>query len=116
MSNGLKGKVKEIVTRMDAIRQDPNGGRDIGLRQFMAEQYPDVNGEALTPEHLYAELEIDPQRTRVKDLMVDEDSRYLMAEIVRDGVRQGMGIAARERAVSQAPITSDGGSQRWIQP
>lgn len=116
MSNGLKGKVKEIVTRMDAIRQDPNGGRDIGLRQFMAEQYPDVNGEALTPEHLYAELEIDPQRTRVKDLMADDDSRYLMAEIVRDGVRQGMGIAARERIVSQAPITSDGGSQRWMQP
>ena len=115
MSNGLKGKVREMVTRMDAIRQDPNGGRDIGLRQFMAENYQ-TNGQPLTPEHLYAELGIDPQRTRVKDLMADEDSRYLMAEIVRHGVREGMGIAARERVASQAPITSDGGTQKWMQP
>lgn len=117
--NGLKGKVKEIVTRMDAIRQNPDGGRDIGLRQFMAENY-NVEGSVLTPEHLYSELDIDPHRTRVKDIMSDEDNRYLMAEIVRDGVRQGMGIAAREsvrqRTASMGPITSDGGSQRWMQP
>lgn len=115
MSNGLKGKVKEMVTGMDAIRQEPKGGRDIGLRQFMAENYQ-VNGEPLTPEHLYAELDIDPQRTRVKDIMANEDTRYLMAEIVRDGVRQGMGLAMRERLASQAPITSDGGVQKWMQP
>lgn len=122
MSHGLKGKCKEIVTRMDAQRQDKERPRDIGLRQFMAENY-NQNGDPLTPEHLYAELNIDPGHTRVKDIMADEDTRFLMAEIVRDGVRIGMGLAqrerlqqARERAVSMGPITSDGGSQRWMSP
>jgi hypothetical protein len=104
-----------MITRMDAIRQDPEGGCDIGLRQFMQETYTE-NGQPLGPEHLYAELGIDPHRTRVKDLMADEDNKWLMAEIVRDGVRQGMGIAARERAVSQGPVISDGGTQRFMQP
>lgn len=120
--NGLKGKVKEIVKGMDAVRGAKEGGRDIALRQFMAENYT-VDGKALGPEHLYAELGIDPQRTLVKDLMADEDNAYLMSEIVRDGVRKGLGIAQRERAaqareafVSLGPITADGGSQRFMSP
>lgn len=116
MSNGLKGKVKEMVTRMNAIRQNPDGGRDIGLRTFMAENYRN-NGEALTPEHLYAELGIDPHVTRVKDLMADEDAKYLMSEIIRDGVRQGMGAGTRERIASQGPIiTNDTSARRWLSP
>lgn len=123
MSNGLKGKVKEIVTRMNRVRNDKQNGRDIGLRQFMAEEYPDANGQPLTPEHLYSELDINPNRTRVKDIMDNEDTAYLMAEIVRDGVRAGMGIAQRElmaeyreRVVSQGPVTADGGTQRFMSP
>lgn len=123
MSHGLKGKVKEIVTRMNAIRNDKERGRDIGLRQFLAEEYKDANGQALAPEHLYAELDIDPQRTRVKDVMEAEDTKYLMAEIVRDGVRTGMGIAqremlqrAREASVSQGPVAADLGTQRFMSP
>lgn len=126
MSNGLKGKVKEIVTRMNQIRNDKDNGRDIGLRQFMAEAYPDSTGSPLTPEHLYAELGIDPRRTRVKDLMEDADAAYLMAEIVRDGVRTGMGLAQRElmarvrentiAVASQGPVTADLGTQRFLSP
>lgn len=124
MGYGLKGKVKEMVTRMDAMRQDPERPRDIGLRQFMAEEYKDPQGDPLWPEHLYAELGIDPSYTRVKDLMADEDTKYLLPEVVRDGVRTGMGIAQREfmnRArnlalASQGPITADLGTQRFLSP
>jgi hypothetical protein len=123
MSYGLKGKVKEMITRMDAMRQDPETPRDIGLRQFMAEEYTDSNNNPLGPEHLYSELGIEPQSTRVKDVMAQEDTKYLVVEIIRDGVRIGMGLAqrdqirrAREAAVSQGPVTSDGGSQRFMSP
>ncbi|MCC7308323.1 MAG: hypothetical protein IT173_12210 [Acidobacteria bacterium] len=123
MSHGLKGKVKEIVVGMNAVRENKDGGRDIGLRQFMAENYTDSSQQPLAPEHLYAELGIDPQRTLVKDLMANEDNAYLMSEVVRDGVRRGLGIAQREmreRAheayVSQGPVTADGGAQRFMSP
>lgn len=123
MSHGLKGKVKEMVTRMDLIRQDAERPRDIGLRQFIAENYTDAEKQPLKPEHLYAELDIDPSYTRVKDVMADEDTRFLMAEIVRDGVRTGMGMIQREqlkqlreRAVSMGPITHNEYSQRWVTP
>lgn len=123
MSYGLKGKVKEIITQMDAMRQDPESPRDIGLRQYMAEEYQDSNNNPLGPEHLYAELDIEPQRTKLKDIMSQEDTKYLAAEIIRDGVRIGMGIAqreqlarAREIVISQGPVTADGGSQRFVSP
>ncbi|MEQ1643678.1 MAG: hypothetical protein ABL959_09570 [Pyrinomonadaceae bacterium] len=132
-TNGLKGKVKEIVTSMDAIRNNgSNSGRDIGLRQFMTEinpatgkpRYASASGEALAPEHLYSELGIDPQRTQVKELMDDEDNKYLVSEIIRDGVRQGMGIAQRElmqrarnaNVASLGLVTADGGAQRFMSP
>ncbi|MEO8650505.1 MAG: hypothetical protein ABI539_15185 [Acidobacteriota bacterium] len=125
MSNGFKGKVKEIVTRMDGIRSDPEGGRDIGLRQFMAEEYPDSNGGSFTPEHLYTELEIDPSRTQFRELFRDEDTKYLASEIIRNGVKRGMGLAQREQLdamrqralASFGPITTEAaGGQRFISP
>lgn len=109
MSNGLKGKVKEIVLGMDAIRKG-DGGREIGLRQFMAERFPN-DGKPLTPEHLFAELDINPRTTRVDQLMADEDNKYLFAELVREGVRRGMGLGR----VSQAPITK-GADGSFINP
>lgn len=123
-TNGLKGKVREIVARMDAIRQDPNGARDIGLRQFMAEEFTDATSEALTPENLYSELGIEPHRTRVTDIYANEDTKALMAEVIRDGVRRGMGIAQREQQAqmraaiaSFAPQTTEAsGGQRFITP
>ena len=123
MSHGLTGKVKEIVLGMNAIRGHKDGGRDIGIRQFMVENYKDSTGNSLAPEHLYSELGIDPGRTQVKELMADEDTAYLMSEIVRDGVRRGIGIAKRELAaqareafISMGPITGDLGTQRFMSP
>lgn len=122
MSHGLKGKVREIVTRMDAQRQ---AGVDTNLRSFMAANYKDTNQQALTPEHLFAELGINPQRTQVNELMQDDDNKYLAAEIIRNGVRRGMGMAQREelqamrqRALASfAPATSEAaGGQRFIAP
>lgn len=122
-TNGLKGKVKEIVTRLNAQRENKKP-RDINLRQFMAETYKDVSGAPLTPGHLYSELGIDPQRTEVGELYGNEDTKYLMAEVIRDGVRRGMGLAQREQLAairnalaSFAPATSEaGGGQRFITP
>lgn len=123
MSHGLKGKCREMVESMDRLRGDKENARDIGLRRFMAENYTDANGQPLTPDHLYAELGIDPHRTQMNELMADADKKYLVSEIVRDGVRRGLGIAQRELAaqareafVSMGPITADGGSQRFISP
>lgn len=123
MSYGLKGKVKEIVTRMDAIRQNPERPRDVGLLQFMAEEYKDSENKPLGPGHLYSELGIEPQSTRVKDLMADDDAKYLLPEVIRDGIRAGMGIAQREQMqriregmVSQGPVTADLGTQRFMSP
>lgn len=124
-TNGLKGKVREIVTRMDALRTDKENHRDIGLRQFMAENYPDSTGGSLTPEHLYSELKIDPSRTQFRELMADEDTKYLGAEIVRNGIKRGMGLAQREQLeemrnramASFGPITSEAaGGQRFVSP
>ncbi len=123
MSHGLKGKVREMVTRMDARRQQ---GENISLRGLMAETYKDASGAALQPEHLFAELGINPQRTQLQELFREEDTRYLAAEIIRNGVRRGMGLAQREQlqalrdramAASLAPTTGEqAGGQRFISP
>jgi hypothetical protein len=106
-------------------QRDPGPGevaRDITLRQHMAENFKDPNGKPLGPEHLFAELGINEHTTTVKQVMEDEDTRYLMCEIVRQGVRRGMGLAQREafaaaRKVSMAPITTEAaGGQRFISP
>lgn len=127
MSYGLKGKVRQMVTEMQTLR-DPGKGkiaRDITLRQFMAENYKDPNSNPLGPEHLFAELDINPHFTTVKEVMDDEDTRYLMAEIVREGVRRGMGLAQREQVAAMkkramasfGPITGEqSGGQRFVSP
>ncbi len=122
MSHGLKGKCREMIMRMDARRQQ---GDDLTLRSFMAETYTDANGVALQPEHLFAELGINPQRTQLQEVMRDEDTRYLVSEIIRNGARRGMGLAQREQLAalreralaSFGPVTSEaGGGQRFISP
>ncbi len=124
MSYGLKGKVQEIVTSMDAIRNNADGARDISLRQFMAENYEAPDKTPLGPEHLYSELGIDPQQTTVKELMDDPDNKYLVSEVIRDGVRTGMGIAQRElmrrarehNIASLSPVAADNHTERFMSP
>ena len=123
MAFGLKGKVKEIVTNLDAIRTDPTNPRDVSLRQYLAENFKD-EGKPATPGILMSELGVDPHRTKVHQLMDNEDNAYLMPVIIRDGVRTGMGLAQRElmqrareaNVASLAPVVADGGAQRFMSP
>lgn len=123
MSYGLKGKVKQIVLGLEAERTNPDGARDISLREYMAENFEADDKTPLGPEHLYADLGLDPQRTTVKELMDDEDNKYLMPLVIQDGVRTGMGLAQRERMAavrerreSLSPIAADGGVERFMSP
>lgn len=127
MSYGLKGKVRQMVSEMNALRNPGPGkiSRDVTLRAHMAKNFKAPSGEALGPEHLFAELGIDENLTTVNEVMQDEDSRYLIAELMRQGVRRGMGIAQREqiaemkkRAIASfGPITGEqAGGTRFVSP
>jgi hypothetical protein len=48
--------------------------------------------------------------------MEDEDTRYLMAEVVREGVRRGMGLAQREQLAACAKGVSRSHRSRRRQP
>jgi len=123
MSYGFKGKVREFVVKMDALRSDPKMPRDVTLRHFIAENFKDASGAPLTPGHLFHELDINPFVTPVKQLMADEDLKWLVYEFARAGVRNGMGVSAREelsalrKALKSFAITGQqGGGTRWISP
>jgi hypothetical protein len=127
MSYGLKGKVRQMVTEMQKLRNPGKEkiGEDITLRQHMARNFKSPAGDPLGPEHLFAELGIDEHRTTVKEVMDDEDNRYLMAELMREGARRGMGIAQREQLAAMkkralasfGPITTEAaGGQRFVSP
>lgn len=120
---GFKGKMKEHVAKMDAIRSDSQMPRDITLRQYIAENFKDGGGQPLSPDHLFAELNINPLTTPVKQLMADEDLKWVVYEFARAGVRNGMGISAHEelsalrKALKSFAITGQqGGGTRWISP
>lgn len=124
MGYGLKGKVKEIVLGLEAVRTNAEDPRDISLRQYMAENFTAEDKTPLAPEHLYADLDLDPQRTTVKELMDDEDNKYLMPLVIQDGVRTGMGLAQREQMqrvrdaniASLSPVAADNHTQRFMSP
>jgi hypothetical protein len=123
MSYGFKGNIRKMVATMDAMRSDPKKPRDVTLRQFLAD--PKLNGRDLKvqPGHLFSELGIDPLVTSVKELMADEDLKWLVYEFARAGTRRGMGVEAREdlaalrKAIRSFAITGEqGGGSRWISP
>jgi hypothetical protein len=123
MSYGLKGKVREITTQLNAARTNKQRPRNITLRQFLGEKYKTGDGKPMTTGHLFADLGIDPLFTTVQELYDDDDTKHLMPEIIRDSLRQGMGLATREQmaelrraVVSQGPVLSEVGGQRFITP
>ena len=117
---GLQGKVRETVKLLEALRQDQQKPREITLRNFLGEKYN------LSPNEFYNDLQVDPETTTVKDLMLDEDKAWLLPELIRDGIKRGMGLAARERMAalraamnkSLAAVTSEAGTggARYITP
>lgn len=120
---GLKAKIAVIMATLMALRTQASGGRNISLRQYLAENHKDGGGSPLTPGRLFADLGIDPQRTTVDQLMSDGDFALFLPEIIREGILRGMGIAAREqmaqlrRAMASMAITGEqNGGQRFISP
>lgn len=120
MSYGLKGKVREIVSQMNSQRETTTAAaRNVSLRQYLAEKYKTGSGESLTPAHLYQELNINPNTTTVQELYSNEDNKYLMSEIIRDGVAHGMAeVQAQAGRASHAPITSEAhpNGERFVSP
>lgn len=116
MSYGLKGKVNEIVTKMNAIRGNQKTPRDISLGQYVGENFKDASGKSLGVGHLFAECGVNMRSTTVDELMADEDNKHLLSEVIRESVRRGMGIPQREaiRAASLSPGVFDGGNERFM--
>lgn len=83
-AEGLKGKIAEISHNLNAARVKPQGGKDITLREYLAETFQ------TSPEHLYHALGIDPNVATVDFLLtVDTDTRWIVPEIFRDAIRLG---------------------------
>ena len=123
MSHGFKGNLRGIVRQLDAMRGDPKMCRDVTLREFLADDKLNGGRGSLQPDHLYAELGIDPRVTTAHSMMQDEDQKWLVYEFARAGVRMGMGITAREQlklmrnaARSFAITGQQGGGKNWISP
>lgn len=121
----FKGKIRQFVQEMDALRSMGNSDRlprDISLRQYIAENFRDSSGP-MTPAHMFAELGINPNTTPVTKLMQDEDMKWLVYEFARAGVRRGMGLEARDdlvalrKAIRSFAVTGEqGGGKAWITP
>lgn len=123
MSQGFKGNMRGIIRELDAMRGDPTMCRDVTLRQFLADNKLNGGRGSLQPEHLYAEFDIDPRVTTVKAMMENDDLKWLVYEFARAGIRNGMGLTARDelaalrKAVRSMAITGQqGGGTRWISP
>lgn len=106
-----KNKIFEIVANLEAQRKTDK--RDISLRSFLTEnkEYKD-----LSVEKLYHDAGIN-SLTTVETVLEDSAVAPLMAEIILDGVKSGMGVSQREKIrqfreglVSQSTVTSDGGT------
>src|SRR5436190_2081309 len=123
MSHGFKGNMRKIVGELDAMRGDSKMCRDITLRQYLADPKINGRGSELQPQHLYSEFGINPKVTTVKEMMADDDLKWLVYEFARAGIRNGMGLSARDelaalqKAVRSMAITGQqGGGSRWISP
>lgn len=121
--SGFKNSMRRIVGELDAMRSDAKMCRDVTLRQYLADNKLNGGRGNLTPDHLFAELGVNPAVTTARELMANEDTKWLVYEFAREGVRRGMGISAREElkalrnAVRSMAITGQqGGGTRWISP
>lgn len=123
---GFKAKLHSMIVAMDALRDIGTGGRlprDITLSQHIVETMKDGSGNALSLNHLLAECGVNLYTTPVQQLMADNDLRWLVYEFARAGVRNGMGITARQemaalrQALKSFAITGEqGGGKAWISP
>lgn len=121
MTLGIKGKVQETVAELNAVRTDKVRPRDISLRQFVAEKFKSDDKKPLSMGKFLHEIDVDMNRTTVDELMNDEDGKHLVPEVIREGGRQGLGLARRDlaaRIASMGPAVAgeSGGTNRWLNP
>lgn len=113
----MKAKIREMLLAMEAMRTNKNGGRNISLRQYLAEKFQ------MHPGKFFSEIGIDPKYTTVDSLMNDPETAQLLPEFIREGMLRGMGLAQRERMaqlrraiISNAITAESNGGQRFISP
>jgi len=99
---GIKGKVQETISKLNAVRKDKEKPRDITLRQYVGEQFKE-EGKGISLGKFLHEIGVDMNRTTVDELMGHDDNAHLMSEIVREGARQGLGVAAMGPVVTGQP-------------
>ena len=81
--HGLAGNVKKLHMEMQELRR--KYGVDATLKSHLADNYG-----GLTPDHLYADLQIDPRIATVENLLtMGEDTLWLVPEVIRDAIRKG---------------------------
>jgi hypothetical protein len=121
--SGFKGSMRRIVGELEAMRSDAKMCRDVTLRQYLADNKLNGGRGHLTPDHLFADLGVNPDVTTARELLANDDTKWLVYEFAREGVRSGMGISAREElkalrnALRSMAITGQhGGGTRWISP
>lgn len=121
----IKGNIETVIRELDALRTHPDDPRDVTLRQFLGDESLNqhLSLDVQSVEGMFAALGIDPQLTTVQELRKSADNSWLLSEFVREGIRQGMGLAAREQMaalrraiVSNAITGEDRGGKPWISP
>lgn len=81
--HGLAGNVKKLHMEMQELRR--KYGVDATLKSHLADNYG-----GLTPDHLYADLQIDPRVATVENLLtMADDTLWLVPEVIRDAIRKG---------------------------
>ncbi len=84
LNGGLKGKCQQLHRELQALRTRKDGGVDVSLEAHLNDRYN-------TPiEKFFAELQIDPSRMTVMQMLeLDQDTRYIVPEIIRAAIRKG---------------------------
>lgn len=127
-THGLRGHIKSIVQAMHAMRSAPLTPQDVSLREYLGSGRYSSPGSDDTKlkidlEAFFHELGITQSGTTLDELMSSEDTAWLAPEIIREGIKRGMGLAQREQAelvrraiVSQAITGEQTGGKAWISP
>lgn len=85
--SSFKGKMKTIVSELNSMRNDSNQPTDVSLEQHLADSYSvkDLN-------QFYSEIGFDPNFDTIQNIftMPDDDVRWLVPEIFRTAISQGL--------------------------
>lgn len=85
---GLLDKYQSIVKTLDTVRKQ---GVDISLKQYVESELTDNNSNKLTFDQFLADAGIDPNvHTFDNVISAPFDTRWLVPEIIREAIREGL--------------------------